>query len=495
MKVPIEAARESGRVCEAAVCYTGNLLEPQREKYSLNYYVRKAKELARMGTQILAIKDMAGLCRPYAAEKLVKTLREEIGLPIHFHTHDTSGINASSLLKAAEAGVDVVDAAIAPMSGTTSQPNLNSLVAALTNTERDSGLDLESLNQCGEYWEVVRQYYLPFDSSPKSGTAEVYLHEMPGGQYTNLKEQAEAMGLGNQWQQIARTYAEVNMAFGDIVKVTPSSKVVGDFALFLVSHGMTIQQLEQLSANHTLTLPNSVLEMFSGALGEPDGGWPPKILEVVLRGRTPKAGRPGEHLMPVNLEETAASLRAKIGPDANRTDLMSYLMYPQVFLAFDQTRQLYGDVSVLPTPQFFYGMKPGEEISVELEPGKALIIKFLTVGEPQPDGKRVVFFELNGQPREVTVQDKSLKVQKVERAKADPTNAGHVGAPIPGAVTTIAVESGEHVSKGDRLLVIEAMKMQTNVYAPISAKVLERVVQVGETVDAKDLLMILSPAT
>jgi pyruvate carboxylase len=303
------------------------------------------------------------------------------------------------------------------------------------------------------------------------------------------------MGLGNRWQQIARTYAEVNMAFGDIVKVTPSSKVVGDLALFLVSHGMTIQQLEQLGTDHTLTLPNSVLEMFSGALGEPDGGWPAKMLEVVLKGRKPKTGRPGEHLTPVNLAETAASLSAKIGADANRTDLMSYLMYPQVFLAFDQTRQLYGDVSVLPTPQFYYGMRPGEEISVELEPGKALIIKFLTVGEPQPDGKRVVFFELNGQPREVTVQDKSLKVQKVERAKADPTNAGHVGAPIPGAVTTIAVESGEHVSKGDRLLVIEAMKMQTNVYAPISAKVIERVVQVGETVDAKDLLMILSPAT
>ena len=495
MKVPIEAARESGKVCEAAVCYTGNLLDPQREKYSLNYYIGKAKELERMGAHILGIKDMAGLCRPYAAEKLVKTLREEIALPIHFHTHDTSGINAASLLKAAEAGVDVVDAAIAPMSGTTSQPNLNSLVAALANTERDSNLDLESLNRCGEYWEVVRQYYLPFDSSPKSGTAEVYLHEMPGGQYTNLKEQAEAMGLGNRWPQIARTYAEVNMAFGDIVKVTPSSKVVGDLALFLVSHGMTIQQLEQLGANHTLTLPNSVVEMFSGALGEPEGGWPAKMLEVVLGGRKPKPGRPGEHLMPVNIEETAATLRAKIGTEASRTDLMSYLMYPQVFLAFEQTRQLYGDVSVLPTPQFYYGMGPGEEISVELETGKALIIKFLTVGEPQPDGKRVVFFELNGQPREVTVQDKSLMVQKLERAKADPTNAGHVGAPIPGAVTTIAVESGELVSKGDRLLIIEAMKMQTNVYAPMSAKVVERVVQVGETVDAKDLLLVLSPTT
>ncbi|HEY5704003.1 MAG TPA: pyruvate carboxylase [Terrimicrobiaceae bacterium] len=492
MKVSIEAARKSGKVCEAAICYTGNLLDPKRDKYPLNYYVKKAKELENMGAQILAIKDMAGVCRPYAAEKLVRTLREEIGLPIHFHTHDTSGINASSLIKASEAGVDIVDAAVASMSGTTSQPNLNSLVAALADTDRESGLDLDSLNQCADYWEIVRQYYLPFDSSPKSGTAEVYLHEMPGGQYTNLKEQAESMGLGHKWPAIARTYAEVNMAFGDIVKVTPSSKVVGDMAIFLVSHGTTVREFEQLSAGHTLTLPNSVVEMFSGALGEPDGGWPPKMVEVVLRGQQPRPGRPGEHLEPVNMAETAAMLREKTGNDVSRADLLSYLMYPQVFLAYSQARQLYGDVSVLPTPQFYYGMEHGEEITAEIEPGKTLIIKFLTVGEPHPEGKRTVFFELNGQPREVTVQDKSLSAQKVQRAKADPTNAGHVGAPIPGAVTSIIADTGQTVSKGDRLFVIEAMKMQTTVYAPVAGKVTERLVQIGETVDAKDLLMILS---
>ena len=495
MKVPIEATLESGKVCEAAICYTGNLLDPKRDKYPLDYYVKKAKELESMGAHILAIKDMAGVCRPYAAEKLVRALREEIGLPIHFHTHDTSGINAATLLKSAEAGVDVVDAAIASMSGTTSQPSLNSLVAALSNTDRESGLDLDSMNRCADYWEAVRNYYLPFDSSPKSGTAEVYLHEMPGGQYTNLKEQAESMGLGHKWPEIARAYAEVNMAFGDIVKVTPSSKVVGDMAIFLVSHGTTIRELERLGASHNLTLPNSVVEMFSGALGEPDGGWPQGMLEVVLRGQSPKPGRPGEHLAPVNLEETSAMLKEKTGHDISRTDLLSYLMYPQVFLTFDQTRQLYGDVSVLPTPQFYYGMEPGEEIAVELEPGKTLVVKFLTVGEPHPEGKRTVFFELNGQPREVSVQDKSLKVQKVERAKADPANAGQVGAPIPGAVTSIIVETGDIVSKGDRLLVIEAMKMQTTVYAPVSGEVVEKLVQVGETVDTKDLLMILGSET
>jgi Pyruvate carboxylase len=293
-----------------------------------------------------------------------------VGLPIHFHTHDTSGINASSLLKASEAGVDVVDAAIAPMSGTTSQPNLNSLVAALKNTERDSGIGLESLNRYADYWEVVRQQYLPFDSSPKAGSAEVYLHEMPGGQYTNLKEQAESMGLGPKWPEITKAYAEVNMAFGDIVKVTPSSKVVGDMAIFLVSHGTTVRDLERLGANHQLTLPNSVVEMFSGALGEPDGGWPPRMLEVVLRGKKPMPGRPGEHLAPVNMKESSAILEEKIGSAVTRTDLLSYLMYPQVFLSFAEKRQLYGEVSVLPTPQFYYGMELAKRSASNLSPAR-----------------------------------------------------------------------------------------------------------------------------
>jgi len=491
MRVPMEAARRTGKICEAAVCYTADILDPSREKYSLDYYVRMAKELERMGAHVLAIKDMAGVCKPYAAEKLVRTLRDEIALPVHFHTHDTSGINAASILKASEGGVDIADCAIGSMSGTTSQPNLNSIVAALDNTERGTGLDLDSLGLCADYWETVRTYYAPFDTGPKSGTAEVYLHEMPGGQYTNLKEQAEAMGLGSRWPEIARTYAEVNMAFGDIIKVTPSSKVIGDMALFLVSHGTTVRELEKLGPQHNLTLPNSVVDMFSGSLGEPDGGWPKRMQEIVLRGAAPKPGRPGEHLAPVNLEETAAVLKEKIGQDVTHADLMSYLMYPEVFEAFDRARQSYGDVSVLPTPQFYYGMQKGDEIAVEIEPGKTLVIKFLTVGEPHPDGTRTVFFELNGQPREVNVQDRSLRVEEKERAKADPGNAGHVGAPIPGAVTSILVEVGDPVQQGDRLLVMEAMKMQTTVYAAAAGKVARKLVQVGQTVDAKDLLMVI----
>jgi len=488
MRVAVEATLETGRLCEAAICYSGDILDPRREKYSLDYYVRLAKELQAMGTHILGIKDMAGLLRPYAAYKLVKTLREEVGLPIHLHTHDTSGINAATILKAAEAGVEIADAAIAAMSGTTSQPNLNSIVAALAHTERDTGLNFDALNQCSDYWETVRTYYTPFDNAPKSGTAEVYIHEMPGGQYTNLKEQAEAMGLGTRWPEVARMYADVNMAFGDIIKVTPSSKVVGDLALYLVSHEISIQELENLPPDHQLTLPNSVADMFMGSLGQPEGGWPPKLQQIVLRGQKPRDGRPGERLPPANLEDAAAKVAEATG-SRSRTDLMSYLMYPDVFLKFAVARAQYGDFEVLPTPPFFYGLQERSEITVELEAGKVLIIRLLTVGEPRPDGMRTVFFELNGQPREVEIRDKSIKEAAPARRKADPAQPGQVGAPIPGAVSLLHVKPGEHVNKGDRLLVMEAMKMQTTVYAPVTGTVKEVAVNTRETVEAHDLLL------
>jgi len=490
MKVAVEASLKTGRLCEAAICYSGDILDPKREKYSLNYYVRLAKELERMGTHILGIKDMAGLLRPYAAYKLVKTLREEVGVPVHLHTHDTSGINAATLLKASEAGVDVVDGAISAMSGTTSQPNLNSLVAALAHTERDTGLDFDALNSASDYWEIVRTYYTPFDNAPKSGTAEVYIHEMPGGQYTNLKEQAEAMGLGARWPEVARMYADVNMAFGDIIKVTPSSKVVGDLALFLVSHQMTIQDLQNLPADSHLTLPNSVVDMFMGSLGEPEGGWPPKLQQIILRGKQPIHGRPGEQLEPVDLEQAAAVVETQTG-ERSRTDLMSHLMYPDVFAKFAAARSQYGALEVLPTPQFFYGMQQGEETVVELEPGKTLIIRLLTVGEPRPDGLRTVFFELNGQPREVEIRDKSIKSVAETRPKANPAKPGDVAAPIPGAVTAIHVKPGQPVEKGDRLLIMEAMKMQTTVYAPIGGHVKDLLVTTRDNVEARDLLLTI----
>ena len=488
MQVAVEATLKTGRVCEAAVCYTGDILDPAREKYSLKYYVRLAKELERMGTHILGIKDMAGLLKPYAAYKLVKALREEIGLPIHLHTHDTSGLNAATVLKAAEAGVHVADAAISSMSGTTSQPNLNSIVAVLAHTQRDTTLDFETLNRCSDYWETVRGYYAPFDEGPKSGSSDVYIHEMPGGQYTNLKAQAEAMGLGGRWPEIARMYADVNMAFGDIVKVTPSSKVVGDLALYLISHDMTIQEFEGLPPDHQVTLPNSVADMFMGSLGQPEGGWPPKIQAIVLRGKEPSVGRPGAQMAPADLSQEAARVTEQTG-STSKTDLMSHLMYPEVFAKFADARGQFGDLEVLSTPAFFYGMAEREEVTVELEPGKTLIVRLLTVGEPKKDGTRTVFFELNGQPRQVEVRDKSIKEAADAKRKADPGQAGQVGAPIPGAVTMVYVEAGEKVQKGARLVVLEAMKMQTTVYAPVDGTVGEISVKARDSVEAHDLLM------
>ncbi len=491
MQVAMESVRKANKVCEAAICYTGDILDPKRDKYPLSYYVRMAKELEKMGAHTLAIKDMAGLCRPYAAERLVKALREEVGLPIHFHTHDTSGVNAASILKAADAGVHVADAAVASMSGTTSQPNLNSVVAALEHTPRASCLDLDALNTCADYWETVRTWYRAFDDAPAAPTAEVYLHEMPGGQYTNLRAQAESMGLGPRWKEVAQAYADVNMAFGDIVKVTPSSKVVGDMALFLVSHSLKMKDIERLGPDHNLTLPNSVTGMFMGALGEPAGGWPSHLRETILHGAKPLEGRPGEHLPAANFEESAATVEKKAGRKITHTDLMSYFMYPEVFLKYARARSMYGPVEVLPTQQFFYGLERGEEIMVELEPGKRLVLKFLATSDPHPDGTRTVFFELNGQPREVTVRDKSLRAAEEARPKADPAEPGQVGAPIPGAVTSIFVEAGQHIEKGDRLLVMEAMKMQSTVYAPVTGKVARKLVSVGDKVESKDLLIAI----
>ncbi|MBV8072506.1 MAG: pyruvate carboxylase, partial [Acidobacteriaceae bacterium] len=491
MQVAVEETLKTGRLCEAAICYTGDILDPAREKYSLQYYVRLAKELERMGTHILGIKDMAGLLRPYAAYKLVKTLREEVGVPVHLHTHDTSGINAATILKAADAGVHVADAAISSMSGTTSQPNLNSIVAALAHTGRDTGLNFDALNRCSDYWETVRTYYTPFDEAPKSGSADVYLHEMPGGQYTNLKAQAESMGLGARWPDIARMYAAVNMAFGDIVKVTPSSKVVGDLALYLISHDMSLADLEKQS---NITVPNSVVDMFLGSLGQPEGGWPPHLQQIILRGRKPIEGRPGANLPPAGLDAATLEVESIVG-SATRTDVLSYLMYPDVFRKFADARKRFGDLEVLPTPPFFYGLPERGEVVVELEPGKTLIIRLLTIGEARADGMRTVFFELNGQPREVEVKDTSIREVAAAKRKADPSRPGEVGAPIPGAVTVLHVAPGATVEKGERLVVLEAMKMQTTVYAPVPGTVSSIQVKQRDTVESRDLLLTIDPAT
>ena len=488
LKVAMEAVQETHAICEAALCYTGDILDPRRDKYSLKYYVDLGKELEKMGAHILAIKDMAGLCRPHAAYKLVKALKEEIGIPVHFHTHDSSGINAASVLRACDAGVDIVDLAIASMSGSTSQPNLNSIVAALQHTPRDTKLDLGVLNELSNYWDHARTFYAPFDTSPKSGSAEVYEHEMPGGQYTNLKEQAASMGLGNRWPEIARCYAEVNQLFGDIVKVTPSSKVVGDMTMFLITRGIKPADVVNLEPGST-PFPESVIDMLSGGLGQPMGGWPKDVQDVVLGKRKPIKGRPGASLPAANLSKARSELSTKLRRDASDDDLYSHFMYPEVHAEFAKFVREFGDVTVLPTPAFFYGLKPGEEISVEIERGKTLYFKLINIGSVDKDGRRTVTFELNGMTREASITDRSVQAKVKSREKADPADLQQVGAPIPGIITAMSVSVGTKIAKGEKLFTMEAMKMQTTIYANTDGVIHEIYVKVGDAVESKDLLL------
>ncbi len=488
MRVAMDAILESGAILEAAICYTGDILNPRREKYSLQYYIRMAKELEKMGTHILGIKDMAGLCRPLAAQKLVKALKNEVELPLHFHTHDTAGVQAGSILLAAQAGVNIVDAAISPLSGMTSQPNINSLVAALAHTPRDSGLDQTALARLADYWEAVRRFYQPFEEGMLASTASVYEHEMPGGQYTNLRVQAKSLGLSERWNEIAAMYAQVNQLFGDIVKVTPSSKVVGDMALFMVTNNLTPDDV--LDESRHIDFPKSVVDMLHGDLGRPPGGWPKKLQKIILRGKPPLTVRPGAKLQPIDLEAARGELAHKVHREITDTDLASYLMYPDVFLEYDRFHKLYDQVDVIPTRVFFYPMEPYVEVPIELEPGKTLLVKFLTVGDPDPDGMRTVFFELNGQPREVKVLDRSRGGKaRVQMPKAQRDNAAHIGAPMPGKISTLAVSLGQHVLRGDKLLSIEAMKMETAVYSPRDGKIARIYVQPGIIVASNDLLL------
>lgn len=489
MKVAMDAVINSGAICEAAICYTGDILDPQREKYDLEYYVKMAKELENMGAHILAIKDMAGLCKPYAAEKLVRTLRQEVGIPIHFHTHDTGGVQAASLVKAAEAGVNVVDAAFAPLSGGTSQPNLNTIVEALRFTERAPGLSADHLDAIAEYWRNVREFYTAFESPALPAGADLYQHEMPGGQYTNLFQQARALGLADRWSEVCRIYADVNRMLGDIVKVTPTSKAVGDLALFLIANEMTADDV--LSGTRELAFPQSVIDLVSGKMGQTPGGFPRKVRERILRGEKALRGRPGASLPDADFEQTAETIRPLLDHEPARREVVSHLLYPQVFSDFAQHQQSYADTSILPTPAFLYGLESGEEIAIDIEPGKTLIIRFMAVGEPHDGGRRTVFFELNGQPREVTVVDQALEPETPSRPKADPSNTAHVAATIPGMVVTVAVQAGDRVAKGQKLLMLEAMKMQTTVAAERDGQVDEVHVQPGTQVEAGDLMMTI----
>lgn len=488
MRVAMDAVLDAGKICEAAICYTGDIFDPARSKYDLAYYRRMAKELAAAGAHVIGLKDMAGLLRPAAAKVLVKAIKEETGLPVHFHTHDTSGISAASVLAAAEAGVDAVDAAMDSLSGLTSQPCLGSIVEALRHAERDTGLDMAVVRELSDYWEAVRAQYAAFESNLSGPTSEVYLHEMPGGQFTNLKEQARSLGLSERWHEVARAYAEVNEMFGDVVKVTPSSKIVGDMALMMVAGGLSRADVE--NPEKEIAFPESVVDFFRGGIGRPEGGFPEALQRKVLKGAAPLTDRPGALMPPADLDALRKEAAAKIGAETiTNEELCSYLMYPKVFVDYAKRAQDYGPVSTLPTPVFFYGMKPGEEIGVELERGKTLVVSCVAEGESDDEGFRRVFFELNGQPRTARAPDRVAQKSVVRRPKATEGDPRHVAAPMPGLIASINVQPGKKVLAGDVLLSIEAMKMQTALHAEREGVVKAVNVTPGAAVEAKDLLV------
>ena len=438
---------------------------------------------------MLGIKDMAGVMKAPAAKKLFATLKQEIGLPIHFHTHDTSGASAATVLAACEAGVDAVDAAMDSFSGTTSQPTLGSLVAALEGTERDAQLSPKAIREISFYWEAVRTQYRAFESDLKGGASEVYLHEMPGGQFTNLKEQARSMGLETRWHEVAQTYADVNQMFGDIVKVTPSSKVVGDMALAMVSSGLKRADVE--NPDKDVSFPDSVIGFFAGDLGQPTGGFPEALQKKVLKGKKALTERPGKGLAPADLEDERKKAEEVSGMEIDDFRLASYLMYPKVFAEFAKAQDLYGPTEVLPTPVYFYGLNPADEILVDLEKGKTMVVQFLGQSETNEKGMVRVFFDLNGQPRAVAVPDRLKAGDIVARPKAAAGDAKQVGAPMPGVISALAVKAGQKVAAGDVLLSIEAMKMETALHAEADGTVAEVLVKPGDQIDAKDLLIRL----
>ncbi|MBX9850913.1 MAG: pyruvate carboxylase [Cytophagaceae bacterium] len=484
MKVSIKAVRERTEgIAEAAICYTGEVRNS--EKYTLQYYLEMARQLEDEGAHILAIKDMAGLLKPYSAEYLIKELKKAVDIPIHLHTHDTSSIQAATYLKAVDAGVDVIDVAIGSMSGLTSQPNFNSIVAALQGHERELKFNLEALNQYSNYWEDVREFYYPFESDLKSGTAEVYENEIPGGQYSNLRPQAESLGLGKKFHKIKKNYAEVNKLFGDIVKVTPSSKVVGDMALFMTSNNLKAKDV--IEKGQTLSFPESVKDFFKGGLGQPYKGFPKQLQDIILKGEKPIKGRPNDVLEPVNFDEEFREFQAKFGFHYTFLDYLSYTMYPKVFESYYLHNEQFGDVSNIASPAFFYGLKYNEEILVKIGSGKTIIVKMLYCSEADENGLRTVYFELNGQTRKVQIKDNSVQAAKPVHKKAERDK--EIGAPLQGKLGSILVKPGDQVKENTPLFVIEAMKMETTIASNYEGKIKVVHLAEGEMVEQDDLVL------
>ncbi|MCM3741132.1 pyruvate carboxylase [Oceanobacillus luteolus] len=487
MTLAIEAVRKSNKIAEAAMCYTGNMLDKGRSKYDLDYYVNLGKQLENAGAHILAIKDMAGLLKPEAAYQLISTLKEKVDLPIHLHTHDTSGNGIYMYARAIDAGVDIVDTANGPLAGMTSQPSGQTLFHALEGHDRQPEMDIERVEELSYYWEGIREYYSDFESGMKAPHTEIYNHEMPGGQYSNLQQQAKAVGLGERWNEVKKTFRLVNDMFGDIVKVTPSSKVVGDMALFMVQNNLTEQDVYE--KGHQIDFPESVIEFASGYIGQPYLGFPEKLQKVILKDRKPITVRPGELLEPVDFDALREELEKKIGQPASDEDVIAYALYPKVFLDYKEFCEQYGDMSLLDTPTFFYGMKLGEEIDVEIEEGKTLIINLVSISEPKPDGTRVIYFELNGQTREIVIKDKNIRSSVAFRPKVEKGNEKHIGATMPGTVLSVNSNKGDEVKKGDHLLTTEAMKMETSIQAPFDGVIKDVYVKEGSVIEVDDILI------
>lgn len=489
MEVALDEVLNTGKIAEMCLCYTGDILDTRRDKYSLKYYVNLAKDIEKMGAHILGIKDMAGLLKPYAATKLIKALKQEISIPIHLHTHDTSGNGVATLLMAAEAGVDIVDTAFNAMSGLTSQPALNSIVAALKNTDYDTGMDLMNIQAISNYWADVRKVYEPYESGLKSGTAEIYRYEIPGGQYSNLRPQVESFGMGHLFNEIKEMYRDVNELLGDIVKVTPSSKVVGDLAIFMVKNELTKDNILEKGKN--LTFPDSIVSYFKGMMGQPVGGFPKDLQNIVLKGEKPIEGRPGEILEPADFDEIAKKLENEFNIEPNMRNILSYALYPKVYSDYLKSLQEYGQLSNLESHVFFYGLKEGEISEVELEEGKILIIKLVEVGKIDDEGLRTVVFEVNGNRREIRIIDKNYGETQTRdiTVMADPNNDKEIGASIPGTIAKVLVKEGDKIEEKQSLIIIEAMKMETNILSTVKGEVDSILVSEGQQIKSGQLLI------
>lgn len=488
MKVANEAVQEAGKISEGTICYTGDILNPNRSDiYTLQYYVDMAKTLEREGFHILAIKDMAGLLKPKAANELIGELKAAVDLPIHLHTHDTSGNGLLVYKQAIDAGVDVIDTAVASMSGLTSQPSGNSLYYALNGFDRNMRADVDGMEELSHYWGTVRQYYSDFESDIKSPNTEIYKHEMPGGQYSNLSQQAKSLGLGNRFNEVKEMYRRVNFLFGDIVKVTPSSKVVGDMALYMVQNDLNEDTI--IKDGYKLDFPESVVSFFKGDIGQPVNGFNKTLQKVILKGQSANTDRPGEHLDPVDFEAVRKELEEKQEREVTEQDIISYVLYPKVYEQFIATQKQFGNVSLLDTPTFFFGMRSNETVEIEIDTGKRLIITLKTITEPDEKGIRTIFYDMNGQARRIFIQDENVKANESVKPKADKLNPNHIGAQMPGSVTEVKIAEGESVTSGQALLITEAMKMETTIQAPFDGVVKKVTVQSGEAIETGDLLI------